>query len=173
MTKDKTVTISRELLERCTRTIMKPRDETVQRRALNELRAVLAQEAGPVVERQEEKLEKPAMVGCTRFSKGVSARLVIEAAQRNYDYQVTPEKEAERIALGSSFLESLQNIASPPAPVAVVTREQVEIVAESIYWQWAGREGFVPWVKGGNSMKQDEARSIAWSTLDKVKELNQ
>ena len=58
-------------------------------------------------------------------------------------------------------------------PVEEFTRDQVEIVAESIYWQWAGRKGFVPWVKGGNSLKQDEARSIAWSTLDKVKELNQ
>ncbi len=55
----------------------------------------------------------------------------------------------------------------------VFTREHVEIVAESIYWQWAGREGFVPWVKGGNSLEQDKARSIAWSTLNKVKELNQ
>ena len=61
---------------------------------------------------------------------------------------------------------------SQPAPVSVVTREQVEVVAESIYWQWSGREGFVPWVKGCNSLKQDEARSIAWTTLNKVKELN-
>ena len=43
-------------------------------------------------------LDKPALVGGGRFHVGVSARLVVEAAQRHYEYEVTPEKEAERIA---------------------------------------------------------------------------
>jgi hypothetical protein len=49
---------------------------------------------------QDKKLEKPAMVGNTRFGEGVSERLVIDRAQREYEYQVTPEKEAERIERG-------------------------------------------------------------------------
>lgn len=76
-------------------------------------------------------------------------------------------------AIGDPHIrDGMQVFTEPQSPASVVTREQVEIVAESIYWQWACREGFVPWVTGGNSLKQDEARSIAWSTLDKVKEPN-
>lgn len=44
------------------------------------------------------KLDKPAMVGVGRFGVGVSTRLVVEAAQRRYADNVTPEKDAERIA---------------------------------------------------------------------------
>ncbi len=43
------------------------------------------------------KLEQPAKVGGVRFSAGVSSRLVVEAAQRLYEFGSTPEKEAERI----------------------------------------------------------------------------
>lgn len=85
-----------------------------------------------------------------------------EEARANMDISI------ERLSV---YLNTIHS--KPVAPVSVVTLEQVEIVSESIYWQWASREGFVPWVKGGNSLKQDEARSIAWSTLDKVKELDQ
>ncbi len=42
------------------------------------------------------KLEQPAKVGGVRFSAGVSSRLVVEAAQRLYEFESTPEKEAER-----------------------------------------------------------------------------
>ncbi|KSH44452.1 hypothetical protein AO969_27365, partial [Pseudomonas aeruginosa] len=42
------------------------------------------------------KLEQPAKVGSVRFSAGVSSRLVVEAAQRLYEFESTPEKEAER-----------------------------------------------------------------------------
>lgn len=74
-----------------------------------------AELAAPEAPRQDEwpKLDKPAMVGCTRFSKGVSARTVVEAAQRNYEYEITPEKEAERIAKCSGFLEKLSAPLSP------------------------------------------------------------
>lgn len=44
------------------------------------------------------KLDKPASVGAFRFGKGVSSRLVVEAAQRRYEQDVTPEREAARIA---------------------------------------------------------------------------
>lgn len=154
-TNDKTVTMSRELAQKVDDLlyIMTGHDSYPRLihkygkewwTPVNEMRAeICTLLAAPVVERQE-----PAawivtdMNGDSYFA---------------YDKQTPSDKPL---------------YTSPPAPVAVVTREQVEIVAESIYWQWAGREGFVPWVKGGNSLKQDEARSIAWSTLDKVKELN-
>lgn len=53
-------------------------------------------------------LEMPAKVADTRFQKGVSARLVVEAAQRLYTYEVTPEKEAARIARGKESLTELR-----------------------------------------------------------------
>lgn len=53
------------------------------------------------------KLDKPAKVGGGRFQAGVSTQLVVEAAQRLYVYEVTPEKEAERIARCSAFVANL------------------------------------------------------------------
>lgn len=63
------------------------------------------------------KLEKPALVGKhLRFGAGVSSRLVVEAAQRHFEHEVTPEKEAARIAranASASFLDVLlQNVVS-------------------------------------------------------------
>lgn len=51
------------------------------------------------------KLEHPAKVGGVRFSAGVSSRLVVEAAQRLYEFESTPEKEAERIERLQAFRE--------------------------------------------------------------------
>lgn len=51
------------------------------------------------------KLEHPAKVGGVRFSAGVSSRLVVEAAQRLYEFESTPEKEAERIERLHAFRE--------------------------------------------------------------------
>ncbi len=51
------------------------------------------------------KLEQPAKVGGVRFSAGVSSRLVVEAAQRLYEFESTPEKEAERIERLQAFRE--------------------------------------------------------------------
>jgi hypothetical protein len=42
-------------------------------------------------------LDKAAQVGAVRFHAGVSSKLVVEAAQRNFEYQDTPENEAARI----------------------------------------------------------------------------
>lgn len=41
----------------------------------------------------------------------------------------------------------------------------VEAVAQAIYDQWRVHLGFRPWVPGGNSLKQDEARDIARAAL--------
>lgn len=61
----------------------------------------------------EGKLTKPALVGNTRFGVGVGARLVVERAQREYEYQVTPEKEAERIKRGQEQIEEFRAALSP------------------------------------------------------------
>lgn len=42
-------------------------------------------------------LDKAAQVGAVRFHAGVSSKLVVEAAQRNFEHQDTPENEAARI----------------------------------------------------------------------------
>ena len=51
------------------------------------------------------------------------------------------------------------NDACKPAPV--VPDALVEAVAKAIYWEWRRDAGYVPWVDGGNSFKQDDARKIA------------
>lgn len=55
------------------------------------------------------KLTKPALVGNTRFGVGVSERMVIERAQRQYEYEVTPEKEKARIERVRTFVDSIKD----------------------------------------------------------------
>lgn len=82
-----------------------------------------AEQPAPVAD-QWPKLEKPALVGAGRFSVGLSARLVVEAAQRHYEYEITPENETLRIATGQNFLALLAQLeqlrglrpAVPPRP---------------------------------------------------------
>jgi len=57
-----------------------------------------------------ERLKAPAMVGSVRFGKGVESRLVIEAAQRLYANEVTPEKEAERIRRARTSLDDFLKV---------------------------------------------------------------
>lgn len=40
-----------------------------------------------------------------------------------------------------------------------------EAVARIIYEQWVGKPKYVPWVEGGNSHMQTEARALAWEAL--------
>ena len=78
------------------------------------MNAHLAQPSPVQAEQHWPKLEKPAQVGGVRFSAGVSSRLVVEAAQRLYEFESTPEKEAERIERLQAFREQLDplNLAS-------------------------------------------------------------
>ena len=55
-----------------------------------------------------QRLDKPAMVGGVRFGAGVEWSTVIGAAQRLYEYEVTPEKEANRIAMARETLEYIR-----------------------------------------------------------------
>ncbi|KSG74364.1 hypothetical protein AO961_18830 [Pseudomonas aeruginosa] len=79
------------------------------------------------------KLEHPAKVGGVRFSAGVSSRLVVEAAQRLYEFESTPEKEAERIERLQAFREQLDPLNLAPhaeafneAPADALRPEQAE-----------------------------------------------
>ncbi|HGM7647946.1 TPA: hypothetical protein ACKP9G_003693 [Pseudomonas aeruginosa] len=68
-------------------------------------RAALAKPSPAQAEQHWPKLEKPAQVGAIRFRAGLSSRLVVEAAQRLYEFESTPEKEAERIERLQAFRE--------------------------------------------------------------------
>lgn len=79
------------------------------------------------------KLEQPAKVGGVRFSAGVSSRLVVEAAQRLYEFESTPEQEAERIERLQAFREQLDPLNLAPhaeafneAPAEALKPEQAE-----------------------------------------------
>ena len=65
----------------------------------------------PMGEQQAEpsdKLDAPAQVGNTIFRKGVEARLVVEAAQRNYQRLHNPTEEDKRIAAGVESIATLR-----------------------------------------------------------------
>lgn len=61
--------------------------------------------------------------------------------------------------------------AQPPGEAAVQPTAEardaarLEAVAKAIYEQWAEMPGYVPWVAGGNSHKQTEARQIASAAM--------
>ncbi|HHG4467014.1 TPA: hypothetical protein ACPWFP_004665 [Pseudomonas aeruginosa] len=90
------------------------------------------------------KLEQPAKVGGVRFSAGVSSRLVVEAAQRLYEFESTPEKEAERIERLQAFREQLDPLNLAPhaeafneAPAEALKSEQAEAERpEVVAWQY-------------------------------------
>ena len=53
------------------------------------------------------KLDAPAQVGNTIFRAGVDKRLVIEAAQRRYQFRHNPTEDDKRIAAGAEGLRAL------------------------------------------------------------------
>lgn len=63
---------------------------------------------------EQGKLTKHAQIGNCVFHPGVSERLVVERAQREYEYQNTPEKEAERLAKLRAFREAISNASLGP-----------------------------------------------------------
>jgi hypothetical protein len=56
------------------------------------------------------KLTKPAQIGNGIFEPGIPERLVIERAQREYLYQQTPEKEAERLKKVEAFVAEVNAV---------------------------------------------------------------
>lgn len=100
---------------------------------LPQARAALEQPSPAQARSTWPKLEKPAQVGGVRFSAGVSSRLVVEAAQRLYEFESTPEKEAERIERLQAFREQLDPLNLAPhakafneAPAEALKPEQAE-----------------------------------------------
>ncbi len=86
------------------------------------------------------KLEKPAQVGAIRFHAGLSSRLVVEAAQRLYEFESTPEKEAERIERLQAFREQLDPLNLAPhaeafneAPDEALRPEQAEAERSALW----------------------------------------
>lgn len=76
------------------------------------------------------RLDRSAKVGATCFHKGVSSRLVIEAAQRQYDYDATPEKEAERKAKFVNFRKEVLQPALDAAGLVKALEELVDLVED-------------------------------------------
>lgn len=110
------------------------------------------------------KLEQPAKVGGVRFSAGVSSRLVVEAAQRLYEFESTPEQEAERIERLQAFREQLDPLNLAPhakafneAPAEALKSEQAEAeLPEVVAWRYGFSGGIVSdkacldeWKSGG------------------------
>ncbi|UCR75639.1 hypothetical protein PAER4900a_00077 [Pseudomonas phage YMC17/07/R4900a] len=94
------------------------------------------------------KLEQPAKVGGVRFSAGVSSRLVVEAAQRLYKFESTPEKEAERIERLQAFREQLDPFNLAPhaeafneAPAEALKPEQAEAERPVVVGYRSGTSG--------------------------------
>lgn len=79
------------------------------------------------------KLNKPAQVGNTRFSIGVSERLVIERAQREHEYQNTPEKEAERLQKIKDFQTAL-NQPDAMEQIRALTKSALTASDNSLRW---------------------------------------
>jgi hypothetical protein len=46
--------------------------------------------------------------------------------------------------------------------------EYIENAARVIYEQWSDHPDYVPWVDGGNSLRQDKARQLAREALDRI-----
>ncbi|MGY2441387.1 hypothetical protein [Pseudomonas sp. SDO52101_S400] len=46
-------------------------------------------------------------------------------------------------------------------------KEVLELEAQRIYESWALHPEYVPWVKNGNSLKQDEARRLTRAAMSK------
>jgi len=53
------------------------------------------------------KLTKPAQVGNAIFHAGVDERMVIERAQREYEYQRDPKRELKRLARFRRFIRQI------------------------------------------------------------------
>ncbi len=126
-----------------------------------------------------------SMVGDTLYSKRVALEAQLtamtaerDAAEKSLDEQVESSLrfvdeydkihaqlttarqtiatlEADKLGMHDLIEQQRQTIAKFP-----------EIVARAIYEQWRDRRGFVPWVLGGNSDVQHEARRIARQHID-------
>ena len=161
MTKDKTVTISRELLERLLSSIDAhcygfDGDE--------ELRAVIAQEAGPLVERQDSQarplLPSPGVFEIAEVNMR-NSRLFGTGGETPV---VFDEEGAVHLNLEGW---SLYAPGAEPAPVAVVTPDQLIAAIEAEQERLSAEDYLMDSGDCVNVIRETVA------CLDKVKELNQ
>lgn len=81
---------------------------------------------------------------------------VVEA----YDEAINASNE-----LGFAGMDAASVIRHLADEGAMLRKIIVEFRAEFIYNSWAAQDGWVPWVKNGNSIKQADARRIARTKL--------
>lgn len=93
------------------------------------------------------------------LAAGVKAYLCIECG-------ANPSAEEHKRPDGSPCLYLAVRLPEAPPAVGVRVDERaaaIEAKAREIYDGWKHLPGWVPWVEGGNSHRQDEARRIAVS----------
>lgn len=80
---------------------------------------------------------------------------------------------AERPSLSKNRRYEVRKLyAEQPAPAGVLMTgrrpipDGIESLAKQVYQSWESQPGFVPWVDGGNSHKQNEARAMASRTFE-------
>ena len=87
-------------------------------------------------------------------AQGGSMKTLHEAAPAQPVPQPTP-RTADCLMCGHCAATG-ERVAAPVVPDALV-----EAIAKAIYYEWRRDAGYVPWVDGGNSDKQNDARKIA------------
>ncbi|KVV12360.1 hypothetical protein WK77_05970 [Burkholderia ubonensis] len=110
---------------------------------------------------EEAKLDKPAKVGATRFGVGVKWSTVIGAAQRLYEYDVTPEKEAARIDRARTVLEDIRNGKYTSAPAMAAAAPADERAPLERTWHEARNA----WLAAQRHGTQEEADAAAIAVL--------
>ena len=115
--------------------------------------------SGSIVWREEITAQFPALVA---HIKSIEAQLGeargLRAAYAALDADENEETEQAFIdALDSFDLAIARPESTPPAEPAPT----VERRAKEIYESWKDQNGYVPWVERGNSLIQDEARTLA------------
>lgn len=76
--------------------------------------------------------------------------------------KASPDNDLPEKALDYLRRKGLQG-----SPLRNERDKATEHEAQKIYESWSGQDGFVPWVVGGNSDKQDEARRLARAAMAK------
>lgn len=87
-----------------------------------------------------------------------------KAAEYAQDFKSHAD-EAEEMRALSAFYDEVD-----PADVLDLIAENealLEVAARATYEAWSQQPGYVPWVAGGNSLKQDEARAIVRAAMSK------
>lgn len=101
-------------------------------------------------------LDKPAKVGPVRFHAGLSARLVVEAAQRQHEYSQQPEVEAARM---ERFKRAMREFQGEQPDAVSVPRDQSDVPLYAAIERACGE------LPDGWSIEVGAERGGAWVTL--------